>query len=85
MDAARDFACGVEARNDLAFPVKGMGLDVGVDAAHRVMDRHAGVAGPEGTVLNALGEVDRTRAPQASHLMTWTTHPMPRQSTLADQ
>ena len=29
--------------------------------------------------------LDRTRAPQASHLMTWTTHPMPRQSTLADQ
>ena len=31
------------------------------------------------------GPVDRTRAPQASHLMIWTTHPMPRQSILADR
>ena len=30
-------------------------------------------------------DFDRIRAPQASHLMTWTTHPMSRQSTLADR
>ena len=28
VDAARDFACGVEARNDLAFPVKGYPIAV---------------------------------------------------------
>ena len=34
--------------------------------------------------LNSL-PFDRNRAPQTSHLMTWTTHPMPRQSILADR
>lgn len=38
-----------------------------------------------GKPIHWKDSVDRPRAPQASHLMTWTTHPMPRQSILADR
>ena len=46
-------------RNHLALPIQALSLGIGVEAAHRVVHGHAGVASPEWTDFDALGEVDR--------------------------
>ena len=57
MDAARDFARGVKTRDHGARPVEALRLRVAVEAAHRVVNGHAGVASPEGTLFDFLREV----------------------------
>ena len=69
VDAARDFADSEEARNHLVVAVKHLVVEVDANAAHRVVHGHAGVAGPERSLVD-LRQVARGLA----HLV------LPRQS-----
>ena len=51
MDAAGNFASGIESWNDSSRPVKYLRLDVGVETAHCVVNSHAGITSPEGALI----------------------------------
>ena len=58
MDAAGNFACGIESWNNCSRPVKYLRLDVGIETAHCVVNGHAGITSPEGTLIDALRQVN---------------------------
>ena len=62
VDAARHFARGVEPRNHLAVTVDHPGLDVDLDAAHRVVARHADRARIEGSLFDLVRKHARRTA-----------------------
>lgn len=62
VDAARHFACGVEAGNDLAVTVEDTGLDVDLDAAHRVVARHPDRTRIEGSLFDLVRKHARRTA-----------------------
>lgn len=58
MDAAGNFASGIESWNDSSRPVKYLRLDVGVETAHCVVNSRAGITSPEGALIDALRQVN---------------------------
>ncbi len=54
-----DFTGSIQTRNRSSCCIQNLRFGVGIEAAHRVVDRHSGITSPEGALSNFSGQIPR--------------------------